>query len=997
MRCETKSDSLSLYETANFFMIRTPLLSQNCYRNIFDRGLTEDDMTKMLMDQFNDNSIKEAILVASSSLYEALCKLNNKQECQKREQIINSLLKYYIRMTTRTTPFGLFSGVTLGEFGKKTEAKFMDKQHHKKRARPDMEWLYTIMRKVENDESILKELYVTSNDLCTINGSRLEVPYISNYGELYKDTSSKNISASVRYTSQVEFVVNMSKKSIKYKDLLSLLKSNNPMKDKNKIEAFLRQLLNNEYIITEIRPPLTDTEPFQYVLSILRNIDAANDLYIELLKIKNLIDEYNMTPVGEGIGLYNKIINKMKNLSKCNNYLQVDLRLKEEKVLLNENIKKEIEKAAEVLLRLSPKKSEPYYISQFKNDFIESYGTNREIPIIELLDDDKGIGSPATYKMPISNRVETIPQEEPEDLKYQKYLIGKVLQSFLRREDEIVLNDGDINIMGAENPSEFKIDEIPMSLEMNVLISAKSQEDIDKDNYMMFIGPNFGSTYAGKTFGRFIDILPNEIRNKLKNLNDVMEDMVEDDVVFAEIVELPNSGRVSNVTVNWNPRNYEVAISTNHNNNKNKISITDLYIGIDHNDKFYIKSKNLNKKVIITSGHMLNIESGSNIYRFLREISEENTRDIITRLFKNGLEKFSYVPRIRYGKVVLSPEKWKVSNDILHEDISLINKDKFYEVINIWKENWNVPKFVYLTDADNRLLLNLENKLHLDELFNCLKNGKSQELIITETERGFENLWAEGSNGKYFTEIVVPILRNQQSMNILSNIYTNNESAVTSETVYYTKSNFAEKMNVLSNDDNLRVLFPGDDWLYLKLYGSYKRIDEFIGYEIKPFCEELISNNDIDNYFFIRYADPDKHIRLRLRNKNKNSPISFMMKLSKWLHHLKDEGLLTRACIDTYSREVERYGGPELMELAEDVFYKDSVFVSNIIFLLRSGQLTMDVESIAISSIINMMEELGINYEPQKHLFIKHFDKNKYREVFKKNRNKYLKMGSSDN
>lgn len=47
--------------------------------------------------------------------------LDDKGELQKYEKTLNSFYRYFIRMTTRTTPFGLFSGVGQGICGKTTD------------------------------------------------------------------------------------------------------------------------------------------------------------------------------------------------------------------------------------------------------------------------------------------------------------------------------------------------------------------------------------------------------------------------------------------------------------------------------------------------------------------------------------------------------------------------------------------------------------------------------------------------------------------------------------------------------------------------------------------------------------------------------------------------------------------------------------------------------------------------------------------------------------
>lgn len=988
----TKKLDEYIYDPTGFFMIRTPLLSIEKYKDIFvNDNYNADDIRNKLISLFGEKKIKEAIEVSSFSLFKSLNTFkegNNK----KNKKIISSLLKYFIRMASRTTPYGLFSGVSVGKFSDSTEIVIDDNKYACKRIRPDMEWLYGVMRILENDDKILNNLYVISNKLNFINGSRLDISYISNYGKTFSSVSNtNNLSASIRYTSQVKFVIEKAKQKIKYCDLIKLLKYNNPKSSDDKINEFLGQLLINEYIITEIRPPLSNTDQLKYVLLKIKNIDTANKIYCKLLEIQELINEYNNSLLGEGVDLYIKIVEQMKKIYKCKNYLQVDMKLREKSVFLNKNIIDSVTKAVNTLLKLSSNLTEPYYMSEYKQDFMEKYGTDREVSIIELFDEDKGIGSPAGYEMPPSRRTSQGINEDENDIKFSKYIINKILQCLIRNENEVIITDDDVDKISTRNILDYKINELPRTFEINIFIAAKNKEDIDNGKYRIFIGPNFGSNGVGKMFGRFIDILPSTIQNKLKNLNLQEQKLVGEDTLLAEITFLPQNGRTSNVLLSWNAREYEVAVSTNCNNSKKNIDICDLYIGIENDTKkFYIKSKTLNKKVLITSGHMLSYPIGSNIYRFLREISDLKYKNIADRVVPKGLKNFYYIPRIRYDKVIFIPSTWILSSKVLGIDLDKSNKEEFYNAIKKWMGMWKVPQFVYFKQADNRLLLNLNNTLHLNEIFYVL--SKNSEITITEIEGSLDDTWVKGSDGNYVAEFSIPFILNKEKLQIaninkIDNIRSN----------YNNKIENWENQNVLSTYDNRRNFFPGSKWIYVKLYGNSNRIDEFIGIHMLAFCEQLKDTKAIYKYFFIRYGDPDMHIRLRFCGDENTLKDYVLPKLARWFDYLKDEGLLSRVCIDTYSREIERYGGLELIDLAENVFYFDSVIVLKIIKLKRLGELDIDMKVIAVASIINIMEELGVNYELQKIIFMKSYDKDKFREIFQEDRNMYINAANSNN
>src|SRR5690606_5766044 len=65
-----------------------------------------------------------------------------------------------------------------------------------------------------------------------------------------------------------------------------------------------------------------------------------------------------------------------------------------------------------------------------------------------------------------------------------------------------------------------------------------------------------------------------------------------------------------------------------------------------------------------------------------------------------------------------------------------------------------------------------------------------------------------------------------------------------------------------------RKFVPGEEWIFLKIYGGPKLLERLLVDEVFPLLEDRIDREDIQHYFFIRYADPEYHIRLRIYNQN---------------------------------------------------------------------------------------------------------------------------------
>jgi hypothetical protein len=62
-----------------------------------------------------------------------------------------------------------------------------------------------------------------------------------------------------------------------------------------------------------------------------------------------------------------------------------------------------------------------------------------------------------------------------------------------------------------------------------------------------------------------------------------------------------------------------------------------------------------------------------------------------------------------------------------------------------------------------------------------------------------------------------------------------------------------------------RTFVIGDKWLYYKIYCGVKTADMLLLEVIKSLTEQLIEEKIIDRWFFIRYSDPEPHVRFRVQ------------------------------------------------------------------------------------------------------------------------------------
>jgi len=158
----------------------------------------------------------------------------------------------------------------------------------------------------------------------------------------------------------------------------------------------------------------------------------------------------------------------------------------------------------------------------------------------------------------------------------------------------------------------------------------------------------------------------------------------------------------------------------------------------------------------------------------------------------------------------------------------------------------------------------------------------------------------------------------------------------------------------------IRAFIPGSKWMYLKLYAGTKTVDNILIKSVAPILKNLQKKHYLEKWFFIRYSDPDFHLRIRLLVHDARCTgeiISlFYQKLRLW----NDDSLLWKVQLDTYNRELERYG-KHLIEEAESVFYADSECILSIIENLNGNENYRWM--IALKLIDELLSDFGFSIE----------------------------------
>jgi thiopeptide-type bacteriocin biosynthesis protein len=871
-----RSPRSDLYDTPGFVVLRAPLLPVEFYQSLC-KSFNRDSS---LLELLENHQVRLAIETASPSLVSALLSPTKSERDLLRAR--RKLRRYLIRMSTRPTPFGAFAGVAIVPLGDRTTLR-IDETGTRFRRRLDIPWLLEFVHQVESDPDMFRQLNLQANPCTLARGGRVYVRQLTPLSE------QEGSSLSLKGSRLVGRTLASARLPTTYENLVAVL-GTSPQANEDKIRHFIRELWRQGVLLTDLRPPLTDGDPAQYVLRRLNSLQGNEPYRMQLqTALAKAAGDALSGPFSES-GTNGGVRTHVDSLLSVGGEL-------------NGAVAKEAARAAELLLSFTPWPGGLPHLRSYRQSFEDRYGVDREIPLVELLDPEYGLGYPPGY----DGKENTTARDTPNELRLvRRETLFDIAQSANeKRQVEVKLNEDTQRRLRTWIPNHQSA---PISLEINVFVAAASMRDLDERRFSVIVGPNVGAIECGRSLGRFAVPLGPIGTDAFRHVAQRCE-AVRPEEHFVELSYLPMRLKLTNVMVRPPCRRYEIDYGVQPGVPlADAIVIDQLLVGL-RNGRFYVRSPTLPGDLRVCSGHMANPQFAPPICRFLTEASFDSSA--MLREFDWGMASmFHFLPRVRVGNVVLSVARWRISAQMAGDRFSATSAEAFRRSLALWRTEWNVPRHVHLAQADNRLALDLENEMDIEDLrLELCQLTKSQAVLLEEIYPALEDVWLRGSNGGFMAEYVVPLV-----LNIDSRPVRRDSPTATPRSMAGASAARA----------SCRLKAPGSDWLYVKLYCAPSIEDDLLKGPIRQLTRWAYQSGIVDRWFFVRYADPDPHIRLRFQGAHAQLFESLHPKISRWAQSLMDSDLCLRFCVDTYEREIERYGGDYAMESAERLFCADS-------------------------------------------------------------------------
>jgi len=781
-----------------------------------------------------------------------------------------SVARYLQRMVGRATPFGLFAGVAPASFGATAQLRWGTRHHAV--ARAGAEWLADVVAQLEGCSSLMARLPVVANTTLMVRGNRLIVPY--------QPRGTGAVEISLRHTAAVRAAINAARAPIRMEDLEAKIQAEFPAAASAKISAMLIELVTRGALITSLHAPSTEPDALCHLVEQLEAVGAATvapvaDLAVELKEVHALLERHNQAPASEGRVVRTDVTARMRRLARTRQHpLAVDLRL-DAQAVLPEEVAREAERAALTLVRLS---AYPYGTPAWRayhQRFYERFGIGSMVPLLDVVS-DSGIGWPDGYPGTV-----TPAQRSPMSSR-DEVLLALAQDATLDGRAEVVLDEQLIAALELG----FQRLRPPSHLELGVRIHAADQQALQRGNFRLEIMTL--SRAAGVVTGRFLSVLHSQDRERLAaELADLPGG--DPDTVAAQLSFPPLDPATTHVT--RAPRTLPTVISLAEHRAADEGILTaeNLAVGCDGR-RMYLAVPALGQRLEAAGMHALNLQTHTPpLARFLTELTRAQCAQVA--MFDWGAAaRLPFLPRLRFGRTILSPARWRLKAAEL--PVRSQPWTVWDEALTAWQVRRRVPSLVRLTEGDRLLPLDLNVAGHRALLRAHLNTAS--HAVLTEVSAPEDAGWCDGRPHEVIVTLTAvepppwPRLPTPTRARIVGR--TQGQMPATS-----------------------RVLLAS-------LYGDIHRQDIVLTEHLPVLLDRLGQ----PAWWYIRYRDPDHHLRLRIALPDPTGFGLAVRTVSTWAEELHRAGLLREVTYPTSYPETGRWGSGPAMGAAEAVFGADS-------------------------------------------------------------------------
>ena len=927
------------FVASGFFVLRTPLLPFDEFlswgagleapRAVGERGALAGalaaDRARLrgrLGQIVARPEVRDAIAVASPDLDASIGHWLEDPDSDRGRRVERALVRYVTRMVANPTPFGLFAGCSTGTIGDSTALSVGGWAAGQRHSRLDLDDLEAVGEALARDPAIRERVRHWPNSTLYRTAGRLHYVQLRRRGR----ERSHHLVA-VTPSRPLEAALAAAAGGARPAEIAGAVAADQVTA--GAAAAFVAELIDEQVLVPELAAPVTGPEPLDGLIEQLEAIPEAGPAAATLARARAELAAIDAGGLGADPARYRVVAETVAGLLPTRDpVIRVDMVRPAVAASLGSPVVEELLRGAQLLRRLArPPRGGP--IEQFAREFVERYG-KREVPLIEAVEGEAGVGlaprkEPGGEAAPLlrgldfpSRPDELVPWGTPERL-----LLYRLVDAAGKDRDEVVLTSAEVGRLSGD-----ELPELPDAFAIVATIVAPSAEDVDRGRFMVAVDRASGPSGA-RALARFCHADP--VLRRHVDGHHRAEEALDADALVAEVVHVPE-GHLGNLLTRPVLREVEITyLARSGAPAARQVPVSDLLVSV-RQGRVVLRSGRLDRRVVprLTTAH--NDERGSNLYRFLAQLQADGQARRLT-LAGGPLADAPFVPRLRVGRVVLWPARWRLTGDELLA-LSGLGDAELFEAVASLRERRRLPRFVTLEDDQSRLVADLDNLLSVASLAQAL-SGRDQA-VLAEVVAAPDGLCVEGPDGRFTHEVIVPFVRSAPRV--------------------------AQRPALLAGPPFTRSYPPGSEWLYAKLYSGPAAADRVLLQAIAPVAAEAVASGAADRWFFLRFADPEWHLRVRFHGDPDALWDGVLPALRRAVAPmLGEDGLVWRLQLDTHERTVDWSTGAAGVELAERIYQADSEAVVAILDRLEPGDQGEDERwRLALAGAARLLDDLGL-------------------------------------
>lgn len=789
-------------------------------------GAPATELRNWLNRIWRDAALVAAIEVASPALAGRVEELRvSPDPCPRALRRASlSVLRYVLRATSRATPFGLFAGVAPLHAGKSSYVVLG--AEHQVVARVDHRWVDRAGLRLQGSPGLAGRWVVAVDGRVVTRGGRLVLPSRPNQHATERGSDANPAEVSVRLSAPVAAVLRYAATPIALDDLRDRLSGQFSTASVGGVRPLLSGLVAQGFLVTALQPPMTAVDPLAHLIGTAASAGADRDpdaapILDDLRSITDLLGNHaSQHDLRMRRKLRTDAVSRMRAVASGENLLGFDLRV-DAQVTVPHEVTTEAAAAAAALVRLAPDRAGSVQWRDYHRRFLDRYGIGAVVPLPELLHSGSGLGYPAGYR----GTTLAVPSVDSESRRSRAELLTRFAHTAAwNRQREVDLTNHDLTGLASDN------EVVPQPhTELRGEVHAPTRAALDQGQFRLVV---VGASRAvGTVTGRFLDLLDPPDLDRIARVHRELP------TATAGAVRIQLSGPplvAAAGTISRHPTVLPSTVTVGGHPQPGTVLPGDLAVSGDSTGLYLLVAGTgqLVEPALFSALELA--RCADPMLRFLTEISTALCTPCSPFTWDRPLRELPFLPRVRHGRSVLAPARWTVRIDDLDGKTGL----------STWRQRWDVPDHVLLSQHDQRLRLDLTEPAHQDLLHDTLT--RRRQVTLTEAAAADAFGWIDN----HAHELVLPLATTHATRHPARPRPT----ATPPSSAYMRQARHA----------------PGaSEWLYARL-GCHPDHQTTVLTEYLPLLlDRLGSATDQPVHpgsaWFLRCTEPDHHLRLRMR------------------------------------------------------------------------------------------------------------------------------------